>query len=314
MMKETLFIIRPGNANYPDITAYRNYFQDQYCVLDGTLEDYAILDNKQDVILWCIMGFFPKRPEAKFVIHDYRSLSVGRFRTVKDKIKRYLNCQPDLRIFLNHQVKAQMNFQDDIPSCLLDMGVPEWIFDIEPDQQIHGTYCYIGEMSEERKFDQVIDSFLANRKPDETFVLVGEPEAAILEKYQRCEGVVFTGRVPQNKALSIVKACDYAVCYFPYHAPHCYQTPTKLLEYAALRMNIICNDSPSNLLTLKKLGISAHVTGRFIFDNEPLCQTNYKNFLLLKQLEWSFVIKNSGVELNLANYLYPTDLKMHDSA
>lgn len=295
-MKDVLFILHTGKANYPDIDAYRNYFSEKYDVLDGTLDEYEKIDNKSSVILWCIMGFFSKKPEAKFIIHDYRSLSVGRFLVIKDKIKKLFNYKPDLRIFLNDTVRDVMGFVDEVPHTTLDMGVPEWIFNIQARTEIIGKYCYIGAMSYERQFDKVIDSFLKNKKEGDTFVLVGQPEQKLLEQYKSEKSLIFTGKVSQKEALEIVKSCEFAVCYFPYHRPHCYQTPTKLLEYAALGVNIICNDSPSNIRTLEKLKIDAVVTGSNIFDSLLLSKTVYSKVNLHEELVWENVIHGSKVE------------------
>jgi glycosyltransferase involved in cell wall biosynthesis len=295
-VKKKIFILHPGKANYPDIDAYRSYFIDKYDVIDGTRSDYEKVTDKSEVILWCIMGFYSKKVEAKFVIHDYRSLSVGRFIKLKDLAKKIFNVKPDLRIFLNNQVEDVMEFNDTIPSCRLDMGVPKWIFGIQPVSEVKGTFCYIGEMSLERGFDKVIDSFLSNKKDKQTFVLVGNPEKKILEKYEGEKSLVFTGRVPQKTALEIVKSSEYAVCYFPYHRPHCFQTPTKLLEYAALGMNIICNDSPSNIRSLSELDIIATVTDEYIFSNLIKEKTIYNSTFKVNGLVWEKVIYNSNVE------------------
>jgi glycosyltransferase involved in cell wall biosynthesis len=295
-VKKKIFILHPGKANYPDIDAYRSYFIDKYDVIDGTRSDYEKVTDKSEVILWCIMGFYSKKIEAKFVIHDYRSLSVGRFIKLKDLAKKIFNVKPDLRIFLNNQVEDVMEFNDTIPSCRLDMGVPKWIFGIQPVSEVKGTFCYIGEMSLERGFDKVIDSFLSNKKDKQTFVLVGNPEKKILEKYEGEKSLVFTGRVPQKTALEIVKSSEYAVCYFPYHRPHCFQTPTKLLEYAALGMNIICNDSPSNIRSLSELDIIATVTDEYIFSNLIKEKTIYNSTFKVNGLVWEKVIYNSNVE------------------
>ncbi len=295
-MKSKLFILHPGKANYPDIDAYKSYFKDSYEVIDGTLSDYEKITDKSNVILWCIMGFYVKKLEAKFIIHDYRSLSVGKFKRFKDFLKNKLNSKPDLRIFLNQRVEQVMSFNDSIPNCLLDMGVPDWIFEIEPAKDIKGTFCYIGEMSLERGFDKVLDSFLNNRSKDQTFVLVGTPEPAILDKYEDQKSLNFTGRVSQKRALEIVKACDFAVCFIPYHRPYCYQTPTKLLEYAALGMNIICNDSPSNTLALKELEIDCAVTKKNIFDTLVLKKTTYRSPCAIQNLSWEKVINKADLD------------------
>ena len=295
-MKKTLFILHPGKANYPDIDAYKDYFKKQYNVIDGVLLDYEKIRNKAEVILWCIMGFYPTKLEAKFVIHDYRSLSVGKFTKLKDLTKKLCNVKPNLRIFLNPEVERIMGFNDKIPSCLLDMGVPKWIFDIKPVSKIKGTFCYIGEMSLERGFDKVIDSFLTNKKDGQTFVLVGDPDIEIFESYEEESSLIFTGKVPQKEALEIVKSCENAVCFIPYHRPYCFQTPTKLLEYAALGMNIICNNTASNITSLSALEVEATVTDKSIFSNFINERTIYKSKTKIQDLVWTQVIKSSGVE------------------
>lgn len=294
-----IYILHPGKASYPDIHAYREYFNDKFHIYDGTVEDYRNFNDKSNTILWCIMGYYPKRLNAYRVIHDYRSLSVGKFSALKDKIKACFNIKPDVRIFLNTEVRKQMNFSDGIPEYLLDMGVPNWIFNIEPSVEFSGTFCYLGDMSLERGFDKIIDGFLRSRTKNDSFVLIGKPQKELLDKYIGTEGLIFTGFKNQREALAIVKACKYAVSFIPYHRPYCYQTPTKLLEYAALGMNIICNDSPSNIDALKSLDVEANITGGTIFDNLKLSNTIYNDINKIKSLEWPSVIEASGI----VNYL-----------
>ena len=148
-MKNQIFIIHNGKANYPEIAAYREYFASEYEVLDGDLDAYQAIENKSNCIAWCIMGFFPNKIEAKQVIHDYRSLSVGRLPALKDQVKRIFNAKPNLRIFQNTIMEDAMAFNDGIGSCILPMGVPEYIFELakEKSRKYLAKYCYIGEIS-----------------------------------------------------------------------------------------------------------------------------------------------------------------------
>jgi hypothetical protein len=61
-------------------------------------------------------------------------------------------------------------------------------------------------------------------------------------------------------------------------------------------VNIICNDSPSNLTVLKEYSIDATVTKKNIFDDLNLSVTKYSNLDLIKKLEWSEVIEKASVE------------------
>lgn len=298
-----VFILHPGKANYPEIAAYRDFLGPRgFDVHDGDASAYARFDGRHDCILWCIMGFYRALPPARFVIHDYRSLSVGRLAALKDTVKRAWNAKPALRIFQNERMRDAMAFRDGIPSLLLPMGVPDWIFGIANEPAgagPAGRFCYIGEMSRERGFHKVLAAYrAAPRTARDSLVLVGQPEPEIYEAFRHVEGLVFVGRVPQRDALKIVQRSDYAVCYFPYHRPHRFQTPTKLLEYAALGKKIICNDAPSNVDAINALGIRSHVTGAAIFDELlPLAQVRAQRNdpARLKRLEWTAVTARSGV-------------------
>ncbi|MFL9918180.1 glycosyltransferase [Paraburkholderia fungorum] len=308
-----IFIMYPGNANYPEVTAYKNYFQARGVdVMAGTMNEYRLLDNKGDFLLWAIMGFYPNRFASDFVIHDYRSLSVGGWPAMKDFAKRYFNYRPDLRIFQNKQQQEIMGFGTDVPNVILPMGVPNWIFDVHREGSQAGKkadFCYIGEMSFERGFDGVLDAFLrkfAGR--DISLLLVGKPDPRIYEKYSKRKGLDFAGALPQIDALKLVAESEVAVCYFPYHRPHCYQTPTKLLEYAALGKKILCNDSPSNIQCCEEMGINSIITKANIFDEidddamrgaKPNRRSDFRNLM------WDRVIEQS----NVASFL-PRGLKL----
>ncbi|MFM0362149.1 glycosyltransferase family protein [Paraburkholderia sediminicola] len=302
-----VFILHPGKANYPEISAYTTFLvRHGFEVFEGNSEVYARFPSKGECVLWCLMGFYRAHAGgARFVIHDYRSLSLGRLAWVKDGIKRTFNARPNLRVFQNERMRAAMGFRDGIPSALLPMGVPDWIFNLAYEKGASaqtlpaGRFCYIGEMSRERGFDKVLSAWRdAPREAGDSFVLVGRPEPDIYEAFRHTKGLVFVGRVAQSDALQIVRRSVYAICYFPYHRPHCFQTPTKLLEYAALGKRIICNDAPSNVLACAELNIRSLVTGPSIFDELPPASQlaiEDNDPRGLRGLEWTSVIERSGV-------------------
>lgn len=305
MSKNIIFILHPGKANYPEIDAYTSYFSKLgYKVENGTVSDYKRFNKKFECILWCIMGFFPKNLNARYVIHDYRSLSVGRLAYLKDSFKRIFNSTPNLRIFQNIRMRDVMGFSDKVENIILPMGVPDWIFELpEPGSDIpNARFCYIGEMSRERGFDKILSAYRdANKQPADTLILVGDPERSIYEEFKNVPGVTFTGRLPQKDALAIVKRSEFAICYFPYHRPHCFQTPTKLLEYISLRKKIICNDSPSNVNVIDEFCADALITGETIFVDffnakaVAINKIELSNPDLDKRLSWGSVIKNSSI-------------------
>jgi glycosyltransferase involved in cell wall biosynthesis len=310
-----IFILHPGKANYPEINAYSEYFKELgWEVVAGTLEEYRQFPDAEACVLWCIMGFYPKKLAARYVIHDYRSLSVGAHSTLKDRLKRALQPKPDLRIFQNSLIQELMGFHDNVDTILLPMGVPDWIFSLDSanDRALPGgTYCYVGEITRERGFMSFIADFLSSRRPSETLVLVGTVEKEIYDRYGEKDGLVFTGRLPQRDALAVVKNCEYAISTIPYCRPYNVQTPTKLLEYAALGRRIICNDSPSNLIAIRELGLQCMVTGPRLFsgirDQQDSQTVPANDPSLLSHLRWSHEIAASRVE----RYLPSLSLNFH---
>jgi glycosyltransferase involved in cell wall biosynthesis len=303
-----IFIVHPGKAHYPELEAYKSYFAGRFDVFEGTSKEFEKIDKKNMAIVWCIMGFFPVKPDVDFVIHDYRSLSVGRLSRLKDLVKRYLNAKPNLRIFQNEFMQREMGFKDDIDSLLLPMGVPECIANLskEPIENKIAKYCYIGEMSYERGFNEILDAFLKLKTKDE-FLLIGKAEKQIIEKYSQFECLKFIGRKSQIETFKLVRLCEYAVCYCPYHYPYNIQTPTKFLEYAALGAKIICNDAPSNIRSAKELDYPCVITDRNIFDSEIDSKLESISFvdrtdISLSELSWARVIYNSRIDEIINNH------------
>lgn len=292
-----IFILHPGKANYPEISAYQNFFSRDFNVTDGTIEQYDSFEDKNNTILWCIMGFYPKKLHAKLIIHDYRSLSVGYFPKTKDLIKKHLNQKPDIRIFQNKRMEGVMGFRDDAPSLTLPMGVPEWIFNLDVDHTLPGgTYCYIGEITRERGMHKVIRAFQKYRKfKNETLVLVGPTEETIKSKFSDDPNIIFTGKLPQADALKIVKNSSFCISRIPHKYPYCYQAPTKLLEYFALEKNILCNDALSNTETAKLLGIDIIICPDEIFTEDlPYAPKKCKS-PPGESINWNTAIQSSRV-------------------
>ncbi len=289
-----LFILHPGKANYPEISAYMNYFSDRFEVHEGGIEEYKKIEGKDRCILWCIMGFYPNLPSAGFVIHDYRSLSVGKAAKIKDKLKKYLLKKPNLRIFQNVEIENEMGFKDRVKKILLPMGVPSFVYDIEAGKSnVSGRFCYIGEMSYERNFDKMLDAYIEFYDGEGELLLIGSPEESLYEKYSDTKGIVFLGRKPQKDTLEIVKNCDYAISFVPYHFPYYLQAPTKLLEYMALGVPVLCNDSMSNTRELNRFNYPANVVGKYIFDSGNIEDKNTQPVL---GNDWDNVIEKSGID------------------
>ena len=127
--KKLIRFIHEGKAAYPDVKAYRSYFGARYDTIENTPSEAASADDLRASACWYMMGFYPKKIGCAVTIHDYRSLSVGRFRKTKDRIKRLLTADPDIRIFQNEAIRNALGFPMDERTYYLPMGVPEFFIE-----------------------------------------------------------------------------------------------------------------------------------------------------------------------------------------
>ncbi|MDD2324648.1 MAG: glycosyltransferase family 1 protein [Alphaproteobacteria bacterium] len=254
---EKIYFVHEGLAAYPEIAAYQSFFVNTFAGEEIRPEALASRPDAAKALAWHMMGFYPRRGPTRFVLHDYRSLSVGRWHGLKDGIKRFFCARPDLRVFQNVEMAAAMGFRDNVPTFFLPMGVPASILSLrkEPVAEPDCDFCYIGVLSQERQSWRMIDSFLKRFGTSKSFHLYGTPEESIAARYRDRANVVFKGTVPQEAVFRALRRARVAVNYFPDHFPHRLQTPTKLLEYAALGLRVLSNEHPQSRLTVARYGV-----------------------------------------------------------
>jgi len=291
--------IHEGKAVYPDIRAYMDYFGRDYDVAECTPEEAAARPELNDSACWHMMGFYPKRLPCAVTIHDYRSLSVGRFKRLKDRLKHLLNADPDIRIFQNDSIRRALGFASDERTIFLPMGVPE-LFISQRDLAAEPAcdFVYIGSMLDERKCELMLDSFVKRFGPDRTFDLYGPPNPALEARYAGRSNIRFKAMVAQDRLPAILKRAKVGVCYFPLHYPHVLQTPTKLMEYAAIGMRILANEHPQSRITSEQYGIRClwgQTADMFAGVPDDLDWTDNRN-TDPAPMAWPSVIAASGID------------------
>jgi len=235
-MKKIL-CIHPGVAYLPEIEAYKKYFI-QYDI--EFLDCIKDLDNSYDEndfdLLWYMMGNdFKKMDKPK--VHDYASLSTGRSVFIKDKIKKYFNQKPNLRLFLNQTIMNTYNFKDNIPFLIRDMGIDD-IFFSKLNIVKKYNFVYLGAITHDRKIPILFDKF-KNELTNSSLLVVGYVPEDIYEKYKNVSNIVFKGKVPYSGVPFLVSQAEYGINMIPNLYPFNIQTSTKLLEYCALGLKII---------------------------------------------------------------------------
>ncbi|GIU00845.1 hypothetical protein TSL6_13510 [Sulfurovum sp. TSL6] len=297
-MKKTIFYVYSNKAYYPELEAYRDYFSDMFHV--EIIEKKNLKQKKYDknTILWFIMGFYPERYNAGLIIHDYRSLSVGMFPKIKNFLKKYINQQPNIRIFLNETIANEMNFKDKVPEIFIDMGVPEKILKNKETNKnsYQFDFIYVGDISFERETDKLIEKF-QKKHQKKTLMLVGTYEELIFKEYHTYENVFFTGRLPQYEVFNMIQKSEFALNFIPNKYPYSFQTSTKLLEYASLGKKIITSFTQANKITLEKYKINSLIVDDYNFpDENELKKIVDNNAFEVSTVLWKKIIEESNIE------------------
>lgn len=124
--------------------------------------------------------------------------------------------------------------------------------------------AYLGTLDKARQLERVIDALAIVRatSPSACLLLIGNSptphDEVLLLDYARqaglAEAVRITGWLPSEQAWQLLAAADAAVSYIPRGPLYDVSSPTKLLEYLALGMPAVGNDTPDQVHVLKTSG------------------------------------------------------------
>lgn len=234
-MKKIL-MLSSGKAILPEINAYKKYITD-YQIVDS--RELDIIDFTEFDLIWKFMGTDIFRKLDIPVIHEYASLSTGKFPKLKNEIKKVFNIKPKVRIFLNKNVKNEFGFNDKIPYIYRDMGIDECFF-IKNEKKNY-DFVYVGSMSNDRGIVNILEKFTQDLK-NSSLLMIGEPDKSIYEAYKKYSNIVFTGKLKYQDVPKIASQAEYAINYIPDKYPYNLQTSTKLLEYIAMNLKVITTD------------------------------------------------------------------------
>ncbi|MDR0676288.1 MAG: hypothetical protein LBF97_04540, partial [Elusimicrobiota bacterium] len=233
-----------------------------------------------------------------FLIHEYPSLSTGKLAKIKTYLKKRFNTKPNLRIFLNENVKNGFNFDDDIDFIYRDMGILKLFFEQKETKKEY-DFVYIGEINFDREIDRLLKIFTEPKMKDFTILLIGKPNSKIYKKFNKYKNIHFTGAVNYSIVPLLASKAVYGINWRPNKYPHNLQTSTKFLEYCALDLKIISlHNDYSNEFAYKN-GIKFYNINEKIdnFDIDKIKNFEYNSFFdKIKEFEW-------------LNYLNKIDLK-----
>lgn len=242
-----LGIYHSGSSYLPEAHAYSSYLSRRGWTVE-IVEQKSALHNMGafDVeIHMCGLLRYDKRHRScrPVVIHEYHSLSTGKYPKLKNILKSYFNYTPDGRIFLNNTVKRGYRFLRSVDSINRDMGVDKEFYDVAVGDQYRGSQAeefdlvYCGSLHRVG-MHQIIDSLASMGIK---ILLIGHPDNNIEGLVRRYHCVECVGAVTRNQLPSLYSKARMGLNYTPDIYPQNIQTSTKTLEYLAAGLGVVSN-------------------------------------------------------------------------
>lgn len=292
-MKPIIFFVHSQKSYLPEIFAYT-----KYCEMNNI--DYKLVDSSFNFesidfphIKWTFMGKDTKRNKNSFIVHEYLSLSIGRFKQIKNIIKKSISIKPDVQIFLNETIKNNFHIKE-TPYTIRDMGIDDSFFNcIQPKIKKY-DFCYCGSMDKSREINKLLDLFVDGILKNHTIVLLGTPPDELSSSY-KYENISFYGKVNYTEVPEVLLTAKCAINYIPNKYPFNIQTPTKFLEYLALGLPIISTQYLWVEEFLKEKSIACHYLNELPnLDINKFISSEHKQ-PNMSEFKWSNIIHKSKV-------------------
>lgn len=239
-MTKLLFVRQP-QVYLPEIKAYTTYLakhRPDVQVYEST--DLKSYDSGDYDVLWHFMGM-DMNARGNYVVHEYNSLSTQPFATLKDSAKKLINAKPDQRVFLNRIVQTELAFKDGVPSYLRDMGIGAEFFNHQRAEAPKYDFILAGGLNRGHIIRSALEHF-DNYMPEARVLLVGNPPPVLRRHFKHNKNIIFYGRVSYDEVPHLMSQARYGLNLMPDVYPFNRQTATKVLEYAALGLQVVTTD------------------------------------------------------------------------
>jgi glycosyltransferase involved in cell wall biosynthesis len=309
---ENKFVLTKGIIFRLQITLYSLYL-----IITKNF-DYVVLRGYDTIVLFLFSKIFRIK-----TYYDYH----GRFELELIQRKRYLKAfivkwidkfilkYADGIIVVSNGIKSQIEEYSD-KCILLPNGVDveriesadtECPVNIPDDKKVIG---FIGNWEQVMRIEDICDSIKYLQNTVAVVVGQGYQHEKIFNKYENEDGIIFTGKIEQELAYSILKRMD--ICIVPYDKEF----------YMSKMKNFFSNRKISEYLAAGKPILMADIEGipdyldennnyikyesrdpfdlaekvNYLFNNPELYETlSQNNKELAKQLSWENIVKESGL-------------------
>jgi hypothetical protein len=296
-----VLFIKTEKSMKPEMREYIKYFNSLEGFSAVSSENVDTLEYDKYDIVWDFRTFRGYKPNKKqILVHEYASTSGGKFKKMKDFIKRNFNYIPDLRVFtdnfiIGNDIKERFAFRDSIPYVIRELGVPKTFLNCEEVEK-EFDFVYIGSVSKGRRTDKMLRKFLKTNNSGK-FLIIGKPSNDIYMEFKDSKRIVFSGFVLQKDIPMIAKKAKYGVNYIPNVYPHNCQLHLKTLEYISLGLNLISTkyDSIEYFSKIYNCRFLIMDENDFLFSENIVNNFDFKNNFDSENQTWDKVIERSNI-------------------
>ncbi|MBH0036786.1 glycosyltransferase family 4 protein [Pseudoalteromonas sp. NZS71_1] len=234
-MRVKIYFVTDNKSYLPEIIAYTDYLNSLCIAYQVVNSDFNFSELKEPYIKWVIMGINRGKDKNCYLIHEYLSLSTGRFAFLKNWIKILLSTKPDYQIFLNRYIK-NVFYRKKTDYSLRDMGISTSFYPYKVKKEFDFVYC--GSMGRNRNIRKMFELFERGILKDFTLLVIGDVPEEIKINFVG-ENINYLGRVDYKDVPKALCRAKCAINYIPDIYPFNLQTSTKLIEYLACHIPVI---------------------------------------------------------------------------
>jgi glycosyltransferase involved in cell wall biosynthesis len=287
--------VHSGHSFLPEIEAYKDFFAARN--IETVVTDKVSVETADSNVEWHFMGqHFKRKKSGRVLIHEYTSSSVPPFAGWKNLAKKFLNCKPDYRLFLNDRVKNKFGFADDITSGIRDMGVAEYFFLPSVSEKKDFDFIYTGDTSAPRRLKKLLDCFTTGNMKQHSLLILSRHYNRLAESLKPYKNIRFAGPVPYKDVPGFLSKARFAINFIPDIEPFNEQTSTKVLEYCAAKIPVVSTNYRWVNTFIEKHGASFFLLNDDLsnFTWENVCSFTYQ-FPDLSGMTWEKQILQSGI-------------------
>lgn len=288
--------VHNNKAFLSETEAYQGFFS-RYGI-DTVLVNKEQIKNTPCDLEWRYMGtdLSPRR-RGVLKVHEYTSTSIPPWRKLKNLGKRWLNVEPDYRLFLNEYVRRSFSFDDDVPYGFRDMGIQEqWFRYAASPSSNEFDFVYLGDLSPVREPEKLLNCFASGSLQDRSILVIGKEYQLLQEKYQASPNIRFIGPLPYEEVPAQLKRARFGINFMIDKEPLNQQTSTKFLEYLAVGLPVVSTHYDWVMRFEEKYG------GSYCYVQQDLSDLNWERICSvvyaspdLRSWTWEQQIRNSGV-------------------